>query len=102
MHIRALVGAAVLALCTLAFAPVAMADTAPEFYVLDLAQPASFDAVVADAPDFCAVVPAEVTAYGDSHRGCQGDADLTLFIAPLETFDFAVYRPHEDPGRSMT
>lgn len=99
MHIRAFVGAALLALCSLAFAPVAMADPAPDICVLNLSQPDTIehaidtraptcDAVVLDVSEAVSIMP-------------DGEDEPIAACAPksLTHFDFASYRLHVDPGR---
>ena len=101
MHIRAFVGAAVLGLAMLAFAP-AMAmtvDEPPDICVLDLSAPPALDAVELAAPDCSAITVADVRFALDSTSGDEGDAAWPSCALTLPPLDLANYRLHVDPGR---
>lgn len=102
MRITALIGAALIALCSLAMAPVAMADPAPDICVLDLAPPVDhvYDAAPA-APTcsspFIAVKPmASIKSGGDDDEAAGPAAGLVLIA-----LDFTNHRLHVDPGRDL-
>jgi hypothetical protein len=103
MHIRAFLGAAVLGLAMLAFAPIASADPAPDICVLDLSQPVDLDHAVGFADMSCAVLAtADVAsavpiAPGDEDEAA-GPVCSTLAHA---TFTPRGYRMHVDPGRCL-
>lgn len=100
MHIRAFVGAALLALCSLAFAPVAMADPAPDICVLDLSQPVTIDHAINTADMTCAALVVAEVAYALPIAGGDEDEAAGLPTKLISaTFDFAGYRQHVDPGR---
>ena len=101
MRITAFIGAALLGLCMLAFAPVAMASPAPDICVLDLSQPVSIDLAISTAGMTCAVVGVEVASALPIRPGDDGPADLCMTKAHATAFDFAGYRHHEDPGRCL-
>ncbi|WP_169194948.1 hypothetical protein [Devosia sp. MC1541] len=103
MHIRTFIGAALVAVCALAFAPVAMADPAPDICVLELPSH-SIDIAVPDfqAPAFVIcehkALPTKLaflTPGGDDE-----DAAHPSFVKLPAAFDFASARLHYDPGRT--
>lgn len=99
MHLRALAGIVVACLAALAFAPVAMADPAPEICVLSIAEPVSFDLAGPIDPALCIAVPAEPKIAGLSTTGSRDIAagvDCETLVAHL---DLRWPRLHEDPGR---
>jgi hypothetical protein len=102
MHIRALVGAALLALCTLAMTPVAMADPAPDICVLDLAQPVDFDQSIGTGDVTCsAIAVVELAAAVPISPGDEDEAAGPGLVKRLAALDLAIHRQHEDPGRVL-
>jgi len=102
MRITAFLGAAVLGLAMLAFAPIAMADPAPNICVLDLSQPATLDLAINAADITCAATAAVDVAYAvPIMPGDDEAAGLSMITANAELFDFAGHRQHEDPGRCL-
>lgn len=102
MRITAFIGAALIALCSLAMAPVAMADPAPDICVLDLAPPVDhvYDAAPAGAvcsSPFIAVKPLASIMPGGDDDEAAGPAAVLMLIA----LDFANHRLHGDPGRAL-
>ena len=102
MRITAFIGAAVLGMAMMAFAPVAMAmsDVPPDkICVLDLSQPTDVIAAfgIPDGED-CPAIVADVRLDPTSLGGDQGEAAPALCskvsFAPISL----AYR-HEDPGR---
>ncbi|WP_240233601.1 hypothetical protein [Devosia lacusdianchii] len=102
MHIRAFVGAALLALGMLAFAPVAMADPAPNICVLDLSQPATADYGLDIAAPSCAAMAVDVASAVHIMGGDQDVAAWSCENSISSVLDFAGHRQHEDPGRCLT
>ena len=100
MHIRALVLGCVTALAMMAFAPVAMADPAPDICVLDLSQPVTVDHAVRSADATCAVLAATKVVSGVPISP-DGEDEPIAACSPksLANLDFATYRQHVDPGR---
>jgi len=102
MHIRAFVGAAVLGLAMLAFAPIASADPAPDICVLDLSQPVTLDHALATADMTCAALQAVEVASAVAITPCDEDeAAGPCSNLALSRLDFAGHRQHEDPGRCL-
>ena len=100
MHIRALVLGCVTALAMMAFAPVAMADPAPDICVLNLSQPVTVDHAVGIADAACAIrVATEVASVVPISP--DGEDEPIAACAPMSraNVDFATYRQHVDPGR---
>lgn len=103
MRITAFIGAAVLGLCMLAFAPVAMADPAPDICVLDLSQPVTIEHAINTADASCVALVAVDVAYAvPIPAGADAD-DLaaSMITVHAELLDFAGHRQHEDPGRGL-
>lgn len=99
MHIRALVLGCVAAMAMLAFAPVTMADPAPNICVLDLSQPVTVDhALDVTAPTCDAAVLNVSEAVPISPDG-EDEPIAACVPKSLAHFDFASYRQHVDPGR---
>lgn len=98
MRITAFIGAAVLGLCMLAFAPAAMADPAPDICILEMTQPAGLDHVLVTAPAPCAAIVAEV-AISVSPSGDKDEPAASCMTPKLTALDFAGHRHHENPGR---
>ena len=106
MRITAFIGAAVLGMAMMAFAPVAMAmsDVPPDkIFVLDLSQPSdvAIDVISAlgipDGED-CPAIVADVRLDPTSLGGDQGEAAPALCsIVSAPTVKLA--NRHEDPGR---
>jgi hypothetical protein len=102
MRITAFIGAALLGLCMLAFAPVAMAGPAPDICVLDLSQPVTIDLAIDTAGMTCSVLGVEVaSAVPIMPSDERGPAGLCMTKTHATAFDFADHRQHEDPGRCM-
>ncbi|KKB09391.1 hypothetical protein [Devosia chinhatensis] len=105
MRITAFIGAAVLALCSLAMAPAVMAldDPPPEICVLNLSEPVALEhALFTDKASCAAVNIADVRLDPASTGGAQGEADPALCsITQMNALDLAGYRQHEDPGRCL-
>lgn len=99
MHIRAFVGAAMLCLATLAFAPVAMADPAPNICVLDLSQPATIDHIVGTTEMVCDVLAVDVAAAVPIAGGDEDEAAGPCTPLAHATLTSTGHRQHEDPGR---
>lgn len=100
MRITAFIGAAVLGLSMLAFAPVAMADPAPNICVLDLSQPVALDHAVKTAEMTCSGLAVDVAAAVPIVPGDEDEAAGTCMIkAHATVLDVAGHRQHEDPGR---
>lgn len=102
-RITGFIGAAVLGLAMLAFAPVAMAmsDVPPDkICVLDLSQPADVLHVISPDGEDCPAIVADVRFDPTSLRGDQGEAAPALCATVHQNvLDFASYRLHVDPGR---
>lgn len=101
MRIRAFIGAAVLGMAMMAFAPIAMAmsDVPPDkICVLDLSQHIDVLAVIYPDGEDCPITAADVRLDPTSLGGDQGEAAPALCskvsFAPVSL----AYR-HEDPGR---
>jgi hypothetical protein len=102
MHIRAFLGAAVLGLAMLAFAPIASADPAPDICVLDLSQPVTIDHALDTADMTCAALAAvEVASAVPIGPGDDDEAAGPCSILTPTAFDLAGHRQHEDPGRCL-
>lgn len=101
MHIRAFVGAALIALCSLAFAPVAMADPAPDICVLNLSEPATLDHAVNTAGPTCAALVFDVASAVLIAPDDEGEAAGSCLFKPLGAVAPSSHRPHEDPGRCL-
>lgn len=102
MHIRKLVFAAALCLGALAFAPVAMADPAPDICVLDLAQPVTIDNAIDTAAMTCAAI--EVQEVASAVPIGIGDEDVAPGACSMldpTAFTPRGHRQHEDPGRCL-
>lgn len=98
----AFIGAALLALCSLAFVPAAMASPAPDICVLDLSQPVTIDLAIDTAGMTCSILGVEVASAVSTMTGGDGDpAGLCMTKAHATAFDFADHRQHEDPGRCL-
>ena len=101
MRITAFIGAALLGLCMLAFAPVAMAGPAPDICVLDLSQPSAADHAIGISDVTCTVLGVDVAAV-PSLPGDEDEAAVNCITeAHATAFDFAGHRQHEDPGRCL-
>jgi hypothetical protein len=105
MQIRSFIGAALLAVCALAFTPAAMADPAPDICVLELT---SDNFLETAAPEFLAPAFAicEHKALSASHAflspdGDDEDAAHPSFVTFPAKLDFASARLHYDPGRLL-
>ena len=102
MHIRALVLGCVAALGMLAFAPMAIADPAPDICVLDVSEPITLDHAINTADLTCAalaavsVAEAAVVVPDDAERS----ADLCTSSAHATSAPIG-YRLHVDPGRCL-
>jgi len=105
MHIRKLIFAAALCLGTMAFAPLAMADPALDFCVLDLSQPVTLDLTIDTADATCALFSAVEVAEAVPIMGAGGTGNAApcskLFVT-ASTVDPAGHRQHFDPGRCPT
>lgn len=99
MHIRAFIGAALLALCTLALAPVAMADPAPDICVLDLSQPVTLDHALDARQPTCDAAVLDVSEAVPILPDGEDEPIAACVPKSLTHFDFASYRQHVDPGR---
>ena len=103
MRITAYLGAAVLGLATMAFAPMAaMADPAPDICVLDLSQPVTLDLALNTADMTCAAFAAAEVAYAvpimpDDEDAVAGQCKLQK----IATLAVNSHRQHEDPGRCL-
>ncbi len=102
MRITAFIGAAVLGMAMMAFAPVAiaMSDVPPDkICVLDLSPSAPLD-VIAAIPDGenCPIIAADVRVDPASLGGDQGEAAPALCSKVSFSPVSLAYR-HEDPGR---
>jgi hypothetical protein len=101
MRIRSFIGAALLGLAMMAFAPVAMADPAPDICALDLSPPAILEYALEPAAINCSVLAVEVaTAVPIAPNGEDEPAAVCALTLPAST-DFADYRLHVDPGRCL-
>jgi hypothetical protein len=101
MHIRSFIGAALLGLAMMAFAPVAMADPAPDICALDLSTPVTVEFALETAASPCAVLAVEVaSAVPIVPDGEDEPAALCKLTSPAH-LDFAGYRLHVDPGRCL-
>ncbi len=102
MRITAFIGAAVLGLAMMAFAPIASADPAPDICVLDLSQPVTLDLALDTADMTCAAMAvhdvASAVPIGPDYEDVA--AGPCIILAP-SAFDFAGHRQHEDPGRCL-
>lgn len=100
MRITAFIGAALLGLCMLAFAPVAMAGPLPDICVLDPSQPITLDQAIDTAGKTCAVMSA-VNVAAAVPIGPDDDevAGTCTTKAHATVLDVAGHRQHEDPGR---
>lgn len=99
MRITAFIGAAVLGLAMMAFAPMAMAldDPPPEICVLDLSQPVDLDQAVLTPDLICSAIEvADAASIGGDVGEAAPAHCMTIQKIAL---DFAGYRQHEDPGR---
>ena len=99
MHIRAFVGAALLALCALAFAPVAMADPAPNICVLNLSQPDTIEHAIDTRAPTCDAAVLDVSEAVPIMPDGEDEPIAACVPKSLTHFDFASYRQHVDPGR---
>ena len=102
MRIRAFIGAAVLGMAMMAFAPVAMAmsDVPPDkICVLDLSQPVDVIAAlgIPDGED-CPAIVADVRLDPTSLGGDQGEAAPAL-CSKISFSPVSLAYRHEDPGR---
>jgi hypothetical protein len=102
MRIRSFIGAALLGLAMMAFAPVAMADPAPDICALDLSPPAILEYALEPASIItCGVLAVEVaTAVPILPNGEDEPAAVCALTLPSST-DFDDYRLHVDPGRCL-
>ncbi|KKC39528.1 hypothetical protein WH87_04870 [Devosia epidermidihirudinis] len=101
MRITAFIGAALIALCSLAMAPVAMADPAPDICALEFTQPASLDHALATADLTCAVIAVDAAFYAQITGGDEDEAAGPSRSRLLIALDFAGPRLHFDPGRHL-
>lgn len=104
MRITAFIGAAVLGMAMMAFAPVAvaMSDVPPDnICVLDLTQPATVDyALGIPEGEHCPSIVADIHVAPTSLGGDQGEAAPALCVTVKQNaLDFASYRLHVVPGR---
>lgn len=102
MHIRSFIGAALLCLGMMAFAPVAMADPAPDICMLDIAPAAdhAYDAGLAAPVCSVDVLAVQITA-ALSLGGDEDEAAGPCATAQSKPLDFAASRLHFDPGRCL-
>jgi hypothetical protein len=105
MRITAFIGAAVLGMAMMAFAPAAMAldDPLPDICALDLSPHSTIDnvAVIPDGED-CPSITAAARLDLASLGGDQGEAAPALCVTVQQNApDFAGYRLHVDPGRCL-
>ena len=90
MRITAFIGAAALGLCMLVFAPVAMADPAPNICVIELSQPVALDHAVKTAEMTCAVLAIDVAAAVPIMPGDEDeDAGTCMVKAHATIVDYA-------------
>lgn len=105
MRITAFIGAAVLGLAMMAFAPLAMAmdDPPPEICLLELSQTVDIGVALDNSSAICAAIDiAEVRISPASTGGDLGEAAPALCKTfQMNALDFAGYRQHEDPGRCL-
>lgn len=104
MRITAFIGAALLGMAMMAFAPVAMAigDPPPENCPLDFSQPVDIDAALMTfAPTTCAAIDVtDVQVAPASTGGSLGEAAAAhCQTFQMNALDLAGYRLHIDPGR---
>lgn len=102
MHIRSFIGAALLGLAMMAFAPVAMADPAPDICVLDLSKSVTLDHTINTTGPACAVLAIDVaSAVTIGPDDDDYEAAGLCSAKPLVTFAITSHRQHEDPGRCL-
>ena len=100
--LRKLIAIGVLCLGALAFAPVAMADPAPDICMLDNAPSASVAYDVAPAAPACSIdVMAVQSLAALSPGGDEGEAAGPCSTPALKAPGFASSRLHFDPGRCL-
>lgn len=99
MHIRALVLGCVAAMAMLAFAPVAMADPAPDICVLDLSQPIDADHVLDMGVPTCSAAVLDVSEAVPIFPDGEDKPIAACVPKGMASLDFATYRQHVDPGR---
>ena len=104
-RITAFIGAAVLGMAMMAFAPLAMAldDPPPEICLLDFSQPVDLDtALMTSVPNCAAIDVADVQIAPASTGGSLGEAATAhCKTFQMNALDFAGYRLHVDPGRCV-
>ncbi|MHA6692940.1 hypothetical protein [Devosia sp. A449] len=102
MHIRSFIGAALLCLGMMAFAPAAMADPAPDICMLDISP--AIDHAYGDAAAVPICPPAILAVQTFAALSPGGDEDEAASpcaaIQP-KPLDFAGARLHFDPGRCL-
>ena len=102
MHIRSFIGAALLGLAMMAFAPVAMADPAPDICVLDLSPPVTVEFALETAAGTCAVLAVDVASAVPIGPDDDDYEVMGLCLAkPLASVAISGHRLHEDPGRCL-
>lgn len=101
MRIRSFFGAGLLGLAMMAFAPVAMADPAPDICALELSPPVTIQHAVETADITCSILAVDVaSALPIAPNGEDEPATAFALTLPSST-DFADYRLHADAGRRL-